>query len=136
VYILIRAVRKRLIVSEQGLLMVRSLLIAAAALASTACSSSECVVPPCLAPIAVSLQLVSAATSTPVTGLVEVTGAVQTSFQCAGVCQIAGGRGTYHVRITASGYAAVEQDVSVSGTERSCGCPTVETASVVVRLTT
>lgn len=111
------------------------LLIVATTLASTACSSSECILPPCLAPFAVSLQIVSTATGTPVTGLVDVTGAGQTSVQCAGTCLVPGGGGTYHLKITAAGYAAAEQDVSVTSTERACGCPSVEPASIVVQLT-
>src|SRR3569833_462997 len=98
--------------------------------AATACSSTECVVAPCPLPLAVSLQLTSAATGGTVTGTVEVTGAVQTTFQCAGACSVAGGGGSYHIKVTAAGYKTATQDEYVTSTQRGCGCPMVATAAV------
>jgi hypothetical protein len=112
----------------------RRLAIAGAAIAMTACSSTECLLPPCPAPLAVSLQVLAAETDAPVSAIVEVSGAAQGTFQCTGACQVSGSQGKYHLRVTASGFAAVERDVSVESTQHPCGCPTVATASVVVRL--
>jgi hypothetical protein len=48
---------------------------------------------------------------------------------------VLGSIGTYNIRITAAGFQAVMQSVTVDGSTQPCKCPTVQTQTLEVVLT-
>ena len=101
----------------------------------------QCVPPPCPIPLAIQLR-VSSAAGGPVPGLtVDLIGSHQGSVPCStegasSRCSLLGYRGTYQMRIAATGFRTMEIAVVVPGTDGPrCGCPTIETQQVEVVLT-
>jgi hypothetical protein len=65
---------------------------------------------------------------------VDITGAEQSSLSCSTTCQISGLPGTYHIAVTAPGYAPAERSIEVRGTKPPCGCASSDTQSVTIAL--
>lgn len=100
-----------------------------------ACGGAECLAVPCPQPVAISLTIAStvAGGEVPV-ATVDVSGAVRTSFSCSATCPIAGSAGTYHVTVSAPGFAPAERSVQVRGTNPPCGCATTVVENVTITL--
>ena len=98
-------------------------------------AGAACVALPCPLPVAISLTIASTVTggSLPV-ATVNVTGAERSSFSCSSTCLIHGYPGTYHIAVTAPGFAPVEQSIQVGGTTPKCGCATTVTENVRITL--
>lgn len=106
-------------------------------LAAMACSGSSepCVRPPCALPPALNVSVKSRTTGAPVTVTLDVSGATVTSLSCDGSCLVPGSAGTYHIKMSAPGYATAETDVKVNGTFPDCGCPSADPVSLTMLLT-
>ncbi len=50
-------------------------------------------------------------------------------------CVVPGTAGTYNIQVTATGYQAMSQSVTVEGSNPPCGCPTVQAQQIDVVLT-
>lgn len=100
-----------------------------------ACSGADCVALPCPQPLAISLTISSAVPGggVPVAN-VDVSGPMQSSFSCSGTCPIFGSAGTYHITVSAPGFARVEQSVQVRGANPPCGCATTAPEKVTITL--
>ncbi|HEY4307653.1 MAG TPA: hypothetical protein VGM82_24475 [Gemmatimonadaceae bacterium] len=66
---------------------------------------------------------------------VTLTGPEQSSFPCNGRCEISGPAGSYHLAVTAPGFAPVARTIQVQGTNPACGCGTTSTETVAIALT-
>jgi hypothetical protein len=85
---------------------------------------------------------VMSAAGEPITGAsAEVSGAVSITpaLKCntgslANMCIVFGGAGTYEVRVSAPGFQAVEQSIVVTGSDRACGCGSVDTRMLTISL--
>jgi hypothetical protein len=100
-----------------------------------ACEGADCVALPCPLTIAISLTIASGVTggAAPV-AKVDVSGAVQSSFSCSATCPIPGPAGTYHIVVSAPGFAPVERSVQVAGSNPPCGCPATTIQNVTIAL--
>ena len=100
-----------------------------------ACGGADCVALACAQPLAISLTISSTvAGSTAPVATVDVSGAVQSSFSCSATCPISGSAGTYHITVTAPGFAPVARSVEVQGTSPACGCATTVVENVMITL--
>src|SRR4051812_16079510 len=100
-----------------------------------ACGGADCIAVPCPLPVAISLTIASTVIGDGVpVATVNVTGAAQSSFSCITTCAIHGSAGTYHIAVTAPGFAPVERSVQVQGTTPTCGCATTVTENVTITL--
>ncbi len=96
----------------------------------------DCVQQPCPLPFALAISITSSVTGSAVTNAsIDVSGAQTTTVPCNGTCIVAGGSGSYHLKVTAPGFSAFEQTVAVSGASPACGCQTAVEAQVAVKLT-
>jgi hypothetical protein len=102
---------------------------------AAACTGDVCVVPPCAPPMALNVTIKSTTGAAVGTATIVVTGASQTSMPCNGSCIVSGYAGTYHLTVSAPGYAQTTVDQTVTGHDNGkCGCPTVDTKSVEIKL--
>jgi hypothetical protein len=83
---------------------------------------------------------VSAPNGAPVAGAVaEVLSPFTATVLCSAeagrtMCDIFGGRGAYHVQVTAAGYQSVQRQVQVRERAEECGCSTLLTQELDVVL--
>src|SRR6185503_10897089 len=102
---------------------------------AAACGGGECLALPCPLPLALTITLQSAATRTGVKdATIAVTGPTQTTMSCDTVCMIPGTAGDYHLSISAPGFTTVNQDVTVTGDNPSCGCSSTHPVSLTIAL--
>lgn len=114
-----------------------SISIAAVALLATACSDVACLAIPCLPPPAIKITVTTSAGATIPNASFSAGGPTTAAGPCLpqGECIIQGGGGLYVLDISAPGYQTVRQQVFVRQSEPSdCGCRTVETQELAVKL--
>lgn len=111
-------------------------LLGALVLVAGCGNDAGCIIPPCVLPEAINAKVVDKSTGAPIKVHVDVTGRMVGSQDCDSVCRIPGPAGTYHLAVSAAGYAASTTDVTVSDTKPSaaCGCEQVSTQVVTIAL--
>ena len=99
----------------------------------TCSHDATCVFYPCPLPLAVVASVSAANAPAGIPGLVlTVSGTFTESAPCSqapvSTCQVYGGTGTYHVQVSAPGYATAQLDLTVTGTDAGCNtCGHVDT---------
>jgi hypothetical protein len=115
--------------------VVRPLILLLPLVACGSGGSADCITLPCPQPVAISLTIASTVAGGGVPGAtVDVSGAVLSSFSCSATCPISGSAGTYHITVSAPGFAPVERSVQVRGTNPPCGCATTVIENVTIAL--
>ena len=115
----------------------RSAAVAVLLLPALSCIEDElCILPPCAPPIALEVTVTSAATGAAISGVsFRQTGISAQELPCPeSKCIVFGNAATYDFDISAPGYQTVRRSVVVTGENRECGCPIVNTQRLTVAL--